>query len=319
VNTHHQQFKTKLTNSPKNAAQFILKGELVAFPTETVYGLGANAFEEDHVQKIFIAKSRQRDNPLIVHFAKFEELDLLVRHISASAEKLMAAFFPGPLTLILPKSKYVPPVVSANLDTVAVRMPAHALAQKFLRECGVAIAAPSANISGRPSATSWEAVKLDLDGKISCILKGDQSLIGLESTVVDCTGKIPLILRSGALSLEDLRDIIAETKPAKFNPSAAAKSPGMKYRHYAPLASITLIDALPEIIPARSAYIGLSPMKASGLLSYNALDLADYAHAIYNFFRECDSKKIKMIYCQEVPERGLGVALMDRIRKAAKK
>jgi L-threonylcarbamoyladenylate synthase len=312
--------KTKLTRSPKIAAQYLLQNELVAFPTETVYGLGANVFEEDAVKKIFAAKGRPADNPLIIHIARFEELDLLVQKISRPAEKLMDAFFPGALTLVLPKSSYVPSVVSAGLATVGVRMPKHDLAKKFLRECGVPVAAPSANLSGKPSSTLWESVKADFDGKISCILQGEPTMIGLESTVVDCSGKTPLVLRSGAISLEELRQVVPTIKVAAHQKNQPPKSPGMKYRHYAPNAAVVLVEHPPQTLAGNEAYIGTEKIRhEKNTLVIIASDLHDYAHHLYTFFRTCDEKNIHTIYCQVVPETGLGRALMERLHKAAKK
>lgn len=313
--------KTKITTSVQEAARFILKGELVAFPTETVYGLGANVFEEEAVQKIFAVKGRPADNPLIVHISHFSELGILAKRLTPSAEKFIEHFFPGPLTVILPRSKFVPAIVSAGLDTVAVRMPAHQLAHRFLEACGVSVAAPSANLSGKPSPTTWQAVKADLDGKISCILKDEQSQIGLESTVVDCTGKTPLVMRLGAVTLEDLQLVVPETKLYKPKNLVAPKSPGMKYRHYAPNAPLTIIQSPTEIVPSNSAtaYIGLQPLPKGTDVAKKKIceNLQDYARSLYHFLRECDQSGIEHIYCQAVPEQGLGLAIMDRLRKAA--
>ncbi|NTW50266.1 MAG: threonylcarbamoyl-AMP synthase, partial [Chlorobiales bacterium] len=239
--------KTKLTASPTEAARFLLRDELVAFPTETVYGLGANIFSEKAVSKIFDVKGRPSDNPLIAHISDFSELILLVRRITAPAETLIDAFFPGPLTIVLPKSKYVPSVVTAGLETIGVRMPSHPVAHMFLKSCGVSVAAPSANLSGKPSPTTWQAAKEDLDGRISCILKGDQSDVGLESTIVDCSGKTPTLLRAGVITLEQLHEVIPGIEVERLAPDARPKSPGQKYRHYAPNANIVLVDHPSEI------------------------------------------------------------------------
>lgn len=315
--------KTKLTRSPDLAAEFLLKSELVAFPTETVYGLGANLFDENAVRKIFAAKGRPTDNPLIAHIAQFSELDLLVRSIPPAAERLMEAFFPAPLTLLMPKSKYVPAAVSAGLDTIGVRMPRHETAQKFLKACGVSVAAPSANLSGKPSPTTWQAVKTDLDGRIACILQGAPIEVGLESTVVDCTGKSPVILRTGAVTLAELQAVVPETRLATKLPAGAApKSPGMKYRHYAPAAKVVLVDSLVDVdVSAASAYIGLTLETTASIDVFALMQLchsvSEYARTVFNFFRACDAKGVKVIYCQRVPESGLGLALMDRLQKAA--
>jgi len=313
--------KTKITTSVLEAARFILKGELVAFPTETVYGLGANVFEEQAVQKIFDVKGRPADNPLIVHVAHFSELGLLAKRLTPIAEKFIEHFFPGPLTIILPRSKFVPKIVSAGLDTVAVRMPAHQVAHRFLEACGVSIAAPSANLSGRPSPTTWQAVKADLDGKISCILKDEQSQIGLESTVVDCTGKVPLVMRIGAVPLEALQSLVPETRLYKPKALESPKSPGMKYRHYAPRARVCIVHSPQEIQSPNSlsAYIGLHSLPSHIKVAKKRIcrDLNEYAHALYHFFRECDAISIEKIFCEAVAEEGIGLAIMDRLRKAA--
>lgn len=310
--------ETKLTKSPRIAAQILLNGGVVAFPTETVYGLGANAFDETHVQKIFLAKGRPSDNPLIAHVASFHELELLVRKIPPVAERLIEAFFPGPLTLVLPRSKYVPDIVTAGLDTIGVRMPSLKLAQAFLKECGVPIAAPSANLSGKPSATSWKAAWDDFNGKIEAILKGDDSELGLESTVVDCSVKRPTVLRSGAISLEELRRIAPETRLEISRRASIPKSPGMKYRHYAPEAEVKIIDDFSNL-DYGGAYIGLREPPQAFAHQRICKGLGDYARALYAFFRECDARGLKTIHCQSVPECGIGLALMDRLRKAAKK
>ena len=314
--------KTKITQSPSLAARYILHGETVAFPTETVYGLGANAFNKDAVQRIFEAKERPPDNPLIVHIPAIHQLEQVARAIPSMAAVLIDKFFPGPLTVILPKSDRVPSIVTAGLDTVGVRMPKNPVALQFLRACGVPVAAPSANLSGNPSPTTWQAVRTDLDGRIGCILKADPTQVGLESTVVDCTGSRPLVLRAGAVTLEQLRELIPETDvstPGEIEISAP-KSPGMKYRHYSPQAKIILCT-YPQYTMGvgNSAYIGLVVPANTDSFQRVLLcsDLEEYARSLYQFFRECDDEKIETIYCQAVSEEGLGMALMDRINRAA--
>ncbi|MBC8043284.1 MAG: threonylcarbamoyl-AMP synthase [Rhizobacter sp.] len=315
--------KTKLTPSPQIAAQFLLRGEPVAFPTETVYGLGADVFDESALQKIFVAKQRPPDNPLIVHISHLSYLDLLVSSVPEFATKFIEAFWPAPLTLVMPKSKYVPLLATGGLQTVGVRMPKHELAQQFLAACGVPVAAPSANLSGRPSPTSWQAVKEDLDGRIACILKGAATEIGLESTVVDCTGKTPVLLRPGAVTLEQLQAVVPSIKlfSAGTKGSDAAKpppSPGMKYRHYAPEARVIIIEPpFPGDAAADAAYIGLEKIFDTSLkLKKICRSLEDYAASLFEFFREADRLGAKVIYCQAVGEEGLGLALMNRLRKA---
>jgi L-threonylcarbamoyladenylate synthase len=312
--------KTKITQSPSIAARFIQHGEIVAFPTETVYGLGANIFNEEAVKKIFLAKGRPADNPLIAHIHDVSQLEEITSGIPANAAKLIKAFFPGPLTLILPKNERVPAVVTAGLNTIGARMPKDPIARQFLRACAVPVVAPSANLSGRPSPTTWQAVRADLDGRISCILKGDQTKVGLESTVVDCTGDGPVILRAGAVTLEELSKVIPETEIATEAGAMHPKSPGMKYRHYAPKAKVILTPFPQYTVPSgASAYIGLdSPLDPAAfkrvLICKN---VEGYAHELFHFFRECDKEEVETIYCQPVNEEGLGLALMDRIKRAA--
>ncbi|HEV7644052.1 MAG TPA: L-threonylcarbamoyladenylate synthase [Pyrinomonadaceae bacterium] len=318
--------QTVLTRSAAEAAQVIKKGGLAAFPTETVYGLGADAFNETALGNIFLTKGRPADNPLIVHIANLEQINLLTSAMTASAEKFIAAFFPGALTLVLPKSDKVSPLVTAGLDTVGIRMPGNKSAQEFLQLCATPVAAPSANLSGRPSPTTWQAVFEDLDGRIDCILQGEETEVGLESTVVDCTGEVPQILRSGAVTLEQLREVVPETKTAAGDSELVPKSPGLKHKHYSPRARVVLVDDISEAeIDPRCAYIGVGG--AGDMASAEKIDgwglakichsVTEYAHAVFEFFRECDRRGIETIYCQKVTAAGLGTALMDRLRRAA--
>lgn len=312
--------KTKITQSPSLAARYIAHGEVVAFPTETVYGLGAHIFNEEAIKKIYEAKGRPPDNPLIAHIAELSQLQTITSQIPPMAQKLIDAFFPGPVTLILPKHKSVSSLVTAGLKTIGVRMPNHPIAQQLLRACGVPLVAPSANLSGKPSPTTWQAVREDLNGRIACILKGDQTKVGLESTVVDCTGSKPLILRAGGITLEQLRKVVPETEIADAHKTGTPKSPGQKYRHYSPRAHV-FISSFPQFtVPGGdAAYIGIdNPMRSESFRKILLCkDIAEYAHSLFHFFRECDEEGIKSIYCQTVSEEGLGLALMDRIRRAA--
>ncbi|MBO0724418.1 MAG: threonylcarbamoyl-AMP synthase [Blastocatellia bacterium] len=315
--------KTTITPSPSIAARFIQRGEVVAFPTETVYGLGANIFDEEAVRKIFIAKERPADNPLIAHIFDLSQLDEITSGVPETAAKLIQAFFPGPLTLILPRNEKVPSEATAGLNTIGVRMPKDPITRQFLRACGVPVVAPSANISGRPSPTTWQAVRADLNGRISCILKGDRTKIGLESTVVDCSGEAPVILRAGAVTLEELLKVIPQTKVAPISgegDSAVPKSPGMKHRHYAPKAKVVLAPFPQYMVPTNSsAYIGVSAPADVAIFDRVLIckGVEEYARELFNFFRECDERGIETIFCQTVDEKGLGLALMDRIRRAA--
>ena len=308
---------TVLTKSPAEAAEFIRKGGIVAFPTETVYGLGANVFDARAVARIFEAKMRPPDNPLIAHVGNFEQIDLLVKEITPHAQKFIDAFFPAPLTLVLPKAETVPRAATANLDTIGVRMPKNELAREFLRYCETPVVAPSANLSGKPSPTGWPAVLEDLNGRIDCILQGEATEIGLESTVVDCTSEVPLVLRAGAVSLEDLRKIVPETKIYLVKENEAVRSPGLKHRHYSPRARVILISDFGCRISDLSAFIGLSKPPEKFDLVKICRSVEEYAREVFAFFRACDHARIATIYCETVEEKGIGLALMDRLRRAA--
>ncbi len=310
--------ETFLTKSPSKAAEFIKNGKIVAFPTETVYGLGANVFDEKAIEKIFNAKKRPNDNPLIAHVGNLEQIKLLVKEITPNAQKFIKAFFPAPLTLVLPKSAQVPLIATANLETIGVRMPKNKLAQEFLKFCETPVVAPSANLSGKPSPTTWQAVFEDLNERIDCILQGETTKIGLESTVVDCTSEIPLILRSGAITLEDLRKIIPETRIYKVKENEIVRSPGLKHRHYSPHAKVILFNGEWRIDNGQSkAFIGLRKPEIDFDLVKICASVEEYAHSVFDFFRKCDAAKIAAIYCEIVEEKGIGLALMDRLKRAS--
>jgi L-threonylcarbamoyladenylate synthase len=311
--------RTVLTESPVQAAGFIKLGGVVAFPTETVYGLGANVFDEQAIAKIFAAKGRPADNPLIAHVGNLEQIKLLVSEITGSAEKFIEAFFPAPLTLVLPKAEKVPLVATANLETIGVRMPQNKMAQDFLNACETPLVAPSANLSGKPSPTDWRAVYEDLNGKIDCILQGAATEIGLESTVVDCTSNVPLVLRTGAVSLEDLQKIISATRIYQIKTNEPVKSPGLKHKHYSPRAKVVLINKGQTTNDKREtrAFVGLNDSPENFELKKICRSVEEYAHEVFAFFRECDRANIETIYCETVAEKGIGAALMDRLRRAA--
>ncbi|HMM80268.1 MAG TPA: L-threonylcarbamoyladenylate synthase [Pyrinomonadaceae bacterium] len=310
--------ETLLTADPWIAAAIIRRGGIVAFPTETVYGLGANVFDERAVAKIFEAKERPADNPLIAHVGDRSQIEELCETINASARKLIDEFFPGPLTVVVRKSARVPLSATAGLDTIGIRMPRHELARNFLAACGTPVVAPSANISGRPSPTTWQAVFEDLDGRIDCILQGEATEIGLESTVVDCTGRVPVVLRSGAISIEEIRQIVPETTHFAGDVKDAAASPGMRHKHYSPRAKVVIVrDSSEAAEQGRSAFIGFEIRSAHFDKVEVCASAEEYAHRLFAFFRECDRDKIDVIYCQKVEETGIGRALMDRLRRAA--
>lgn len=319
------------------AAALIKKGEVVAFPTETVYGLGADGLNGTAVAKIFAAKGRPADNPLILHIAEKKDIEVLAEEINANAKLLMEKFWPGPLTLVVRKSARIPDEVSAGLATVAVRMPSNKWANEFIRACGCPVAAPSANISGRPSPTNGRDVLEDMDGKIAAVLDGGGSGIGIESTVVDTTEPVPVILRPGGITYEMLLDVLGavDIDPAlhgdkNFRP----KAPGMKYRHYAPKAPMYLftedaVCALPYIVD-EALKAGMKPgiLCSSGIAEQldcgNEAVLASWgdgsaslATKLFYLLRDFDRGNADVIFAQGVEEEGLGLAVMNRMRKAA--
>lgn len=312
--------KTILTNDPNQAAKFILKADVVAFPTETVYGLGANAFDESAVKKIFKLKNRPHDNPLIVHIANKKHVSLIANALNKTASELIDKYFPGPLTIILKKNEIIPDVVTAGLDTVAVRMPSSKIAHEFIKECGVPIAAPSANLSGTPSPTGFGHVLEDFNGKVSCILIGPNTKHGLESTVIDCSGNIPRVLRPGVITVEELRNI--DPRIILSRKSGIAISPGTKYRHYSPKAKVVIVKvpALSKINES-SAYIGIKsllPVYRKKLGMYKHCNSkTNYAKSLFSFFRECDVNGIKTIFAEKIDEKGIGLAIMNRLKKAS--
>ncbi len=309
---------THLTDSPQEAAAYLRVGGLVAFPTETVYGLGADAFNADAVAKIFAAKGRPANNPLIVHIAHLKQIEPLAEAFSEDARTLIEYFFPGPITVIVKKKPAVPDVVTGKLGTVGVRMPRHPVAQTFLEACGVPVAAPSANLSGRPSPTTWQAVYDDLAGRIACLLRGDPSEAGLESTVVDCTEDVPVVLRAGVVTVEHLRAVLPTLRTVEPDAPQTARSPGTRYRHYAPRARVRLV-AHPTDAAPHAAFIGLDAPDTPDVfgLTMRCKSVEAYAHALFDFFRRCDAAGLRVIYCQTVAPTGLGRALMDRLKRAA--
>lgn len=324
----------------KEAADIISNGGIVAFPTETVYGLGANAIDESAVNKIFIAKGRPQDNPLIIHVAS-KEISNLVRDIPDVAKKLIDRFWPGPLTVILEKKDIVPFVTSAGLNTVGIRMPKSDIALKLIELSGKPIAAPSANISGRPSPTEVERCIYDLNGKVDYIIGGERSDIGVESTIVDCTVNPPIVLRPGGITLEMLKEVNKEIeidKALKEKPreDLKPKAPGMKYRHYAPKGKLKIIqgnnektieiikEMVENYIDKNKAVAVLttdenidkfSKGKIISLGSEKNLD--QVARNLFESLRKCDDLEVEYILCQGFHEKGVGLAIMNRLNKAA--
>lgn len=310
--------ETILTSSTDYAAAVIKRGGIVAFPTETVYGLGADVFNENAVARIFEAKMRPADNPLIAHIGDLSQITQLAADLPESASQFIGKFFPGPLTVVLKRSAAVPLIATAGLDTIGIRMPGYALAAEFLRKCDTPVVAPSANLSGRPSPTTWQAVQEDMDRRIDCILQGEPTQLGLESTVVDCTSFPPTVLRSGAVTLAQLRSICPETELYELMADEAARSPGMKHRHYSPRANVVLVEpGFAADSSERSAYIGLKNKSADFDYSITCTSVEEYARLVFEFFRACDRRGIRTIFCEVVPDEGIGAALMDRLRRAS--
>lgn len=309
--------KTLVTDSIDEAAAIIRRGGIVAFPTETVYGLGANVFDEGAVARVFEAKGRPADNPLIVHVSDIEQIDTLVNHITKRASTLIDAFFPGPLTLVLGRSTLVPDIVAASLDTVAIRMPANPTARSLIAAAEKPLVAPSANLSGRPSPTTWQAVLEDLDGRIDGILRAERCSIGIESTVVDVSNEPPMILRPGAITHDQLQRIMPDILNVSDGDDRSRHSPGTRHRHYSPLARVVLVtpdDALPD---GTDAFIGITKRPDLPKFAVVCKDASDYAARLFEFFRECDRSGLSHIACERVDDDGIGAALMDRLRRAA--
>ncbi len=325
------------TNDPQIAqAAALLRGnEVVAFPTETVYGLGANAKSTDAVKKIYEAKGRPSDNPLIVHIADISQLDGLTGPAPDKAKILMKRFWPGALTLILPcKPGALSPRVTAGLDTVAVRMPDHPLALALIRAAGLPIAAPSANLSGKPSPTKAEHVAHDLDGRIAGMMDGGSTGIGVESTVLSCAGETPVLLRPGGITKEQIE---AEIGPILVDKGLADQnekpiSPGMKYTHYAPSAPLVISEGSPERIQMLIQEYQQGGKRVGVLTTEENADFysADYvkscgrrdqletvAAALYDALRSFDEEKVDFIIAESFPDTGVGLAIMNRLMKAA--
>ncbi|NJE60220.1 L-threonylcarbamoyladenylate synthase [Thermococcus sp. 21S7] len=314
------------------AARFILEGKLVAFPTETVYGLGADALNENAVRRIFEAKGRPADNPLIVHIAEFNDLKKLTREVPREARLLAEKFWPGPLTMVLPKGEEVPYVTTGGLDTVAVRMPAHPVALALIR-ASTPIAAPSANISGKPSPTLAEHVIDDFYGKIECIIDGGETKIGVESTVIDLSSERPTLLRPGGLPLEEIENVIGEVEihPAVRGKLVdVARSPGMKYKHYSPSAQVIVVEGKRENVRRKIGEL-VKEYRSRGLRvgvmateEYEADEFfhlgkteEEVARNLFRALRDLDKRDVDVIIAEGIEERGLGFAVMNRLRKAA--
>ena len=308
------------------AAQVLRGGGLVAVPTETVYGLGGDALAPAAIAKIFAAKERPADNPLIVHVAEVGAARALVREFPALAERAAAALWPGPLTIVLWRNDEVPDATTAGQDTVALRVPDHPVALALLRACGRPLAAPSANRSGRPSPTLAAHVLADLDGRVELILDGGPTRHGLESTVLDLTGRRPLLLRRGAVTWEHLRALLGEVDGVDDGDEAAkARSPGLRHRHYAPRARVELVsEGTGEVAVARAiaggervALVCRRDVRSAALVERLPAGLPEFARALFASLRALDAAGVDRIVVEAVPEDGIGAAIMDRLRRAA--
>lgn len=323
------------------AGEILRSGGLVVFPTETVYGLGANALDADAVAAIFQAKGRPSDNPLIVHICRLDQIYDLAEDFTVQAQRVAEAFWPGPLTLILPKKPSIPAQVTAGLDTVALRMPDHPIALALLDIAGVPVAAPSANTSGKPSPTTAEHVLRDLEGKVDMVVDGGSCRVGLESTVLDMTSEPPVILRPGGVSREDLEGVLGhvEADPAVYENDSPdmPRSPGMKYRHYAPKAKVVLVNGKPlhriqekviELIDeyhAQNMAVGvlasIETMKKYGAEAVfpvgTRTKLETVAKNLFHGLRYLDDCNVDIIIAEGYPDEGIGIAVMNRLKKAA--
>jgi L-threonylcarbamoyladenylate synthase len=325
----------------EEAGAVIRGGGLVAFPTETVYGLGANALDSDAVKKIFEAKGRPQDNPLIVHISDFDELPALVTEIPEIARKLMAKFWPGPMTIIFRKAGIIPYETSAGLESVGIRMPSNSIARALIKAAGVPIAAPSANISGRPSPTEVDSCIEDLYGKVDMIIGGEKCEVGVESSVIDVTAYPPCILRPGGITPEMFRTVdeniyidpaILKKPDADFKP----KAPGMKYRHYAPKAPVRIVKGEPEKVIAlinEMVQNYIDEGKKVGIIATDETkdsykngiivslgsrkDMDKITQNLFETLRAFDDKDVSLIFSEAFEEKGKGIAVMNRLIKAA--
>jgi L-threonylcarbamoyladenylate synthase len=327
----------KLENNPQvvDAAHFLRENEVVALPTETVYGLGGNAESDEAVAKIFTAKGRPSDNPLIIHIGDKQQLTRFVTEVPVKAERLMDKFWPGPLTIIFKKKAGVlSEKATAGLDTVAVRLPDHPVALALLQASQLPIAAPSANSSGKPSPTNAGHVLDDLNGKIAGVLDGGPTGVGVESTVIDCTESIPVILRPGGVTKEQIEAVVGEVTldPALVDEASKPKSPGMKYKHYAPNAPLYLVNGskvfLQKLVCEKQRdglRVGIltteenrSEYSAEFVLACGKRsELETVATALYDTLRAFNQEKVDIIYSEMFPHTGVGHAIMNRLQKAA--
>lgn len=335
-----ETFSVKEEAALRLAGSIIKEGGLVAFPTETVYGLGGDALNRDSSRRIYAAKGRPSDNPLIVHISRFEDIGEIVSKVPEEAKRIAEVFWPGPLTMILQRSDKVPCETTGGLDTVAVRFPSHPAARKLIEYSGGYVAAPSANLSGRPSPTRAEYVAEDMDGRIEMILDGGEVGIGLESTIVDLTVRPPQILRPGYVTremlLKVLENVDMDVTILRHDSGQAPKAPGMKYRHYAPRGELVIVEGKPERVVAymnRQAAEDKAQGERTGIIGTREFlgqycadvvkclgeraDEEGIARNLYTVLRQMDDERVTKIYSEGFSEKGFGQAIMNRLLKAA--
>lgn len=329
--------KDIIPESLNRAGEIIRNGGVVAFPTETVYGLGASAYDEEAIAKIYEAKGRPSDNPLIVHIADVSEVSKVAREIPKNAKKLFDAFAPGPFTLILKKNPEISDRVTAGLDTVGVRIPSDEVARAFLKAAGVPVAAPSANISGKPSPTKAEHVVFDMNGRVDAIICGQDAEVGVESTIIDMTEDIPVILRPGGITPEDIKKVLGDVKIDKHvlesvNVKDKPKCPGMKYKHYSPDAEVTVVWGCGEACEKKIAELVVSEKnqgKRVGVLAKEDKNFGadsfissgennkDLARVLFDALRQFDKENIDACFVQFSGDDGISLAVKNRLFKAA--
>ena len=340
IDSEEKEFSAQEERALQEAGTILRQGGLVAFPTETVYGLGGDALNPESSRKIYTAKGRPSDNPLIIHIASIEALPLIVKKVNDKVLKVAESFWPGPLTIILPKSDSVPKETTGGLETVAVRLPSHPVAQKLIEYAGGYVAAPSANVSGKPSPTLAKYVIEDMAGRIDMIIDGGEVGIGLESTIVDLTVDPPQILRPGYITQEMLNEVLGQVDVDKTildnSSGLAPKAPGMKYRHYAPQGDLTIVtgEALAVVDYINEQAAGYEAMgKKVGIIASeemlqqyhaaivknigNRMDEAAIARNLYRILREFDEEGAEIIFSEAFNDGGMGQAIMNRLLKAA--
>lgn len=336
MNTEIFDFTSEINERElKTAGKIIRNGGLAAFPTETVYGLGASALDADAAKKIYAAKGRPSDNPLIVHICSKPQISEIAQDISEKAKKLIDAFMPGPFTIILKKKPCIPDTVTAGLQTAAIRFPGNKIAQALIREAGVPIAAPSANLSGKPSPTEAKHVINDMKGRIDCIIDGGKCSVGVESTIVDASGDTPVLLRPGGITLDMLKAVTPDIKADEHilksvGADEQPKCPGMKYKHYAPDAEVTVVEGEKDAVREKiKQLLNEHTDTINGVLTMygsdydNAVMISagetnkEYAKNLFAALRKFDELKVQVVFAEFCEQDGYGLAVKNRLYKAA--